>query len=131
MDSQKMKVALSMIPVFDGKNMNVYDWLLHIERAQELVSDQLPLLLTYLRSKLTGEALNTTDKVNFQSLDQFKSHFEDLYSKKTDYNTLMGRLYNLYQFNNETVLSYKLRFSNLVERVKKLHQVKIANRENA
>ena len=71
-----------------------------------------------LKSKLRGEALKTTDGLNFATLDEFKSHFRRIYRPTETLSQLQLQLANIYQLPEESVISYKIRVCDLAKRIK-------------
>ena len=117
------KMALAEIENFNGKCPDINTWIKQIEKAVESINEaSKPVLLRLLRHKVKDQASVSISKVQFDSIPEFIHHFEKLFGKPQDYIELSNKIGHIYQFENETVLSYQLRLEDLIEKTKKAYE---------
>ena len=69
----------------------------------------------YLKSRLTGDARDTTAGMKFETVDELKNHLREIFSKTVG--QLIGELSNEFQRKNESVLTYVNRLRKLVSQI--------------
>uniref|UniRef100_A0ABD2W9U3 Uncharacterized protein n=1 Tax=Trichogramma kaykai TaxID=54128 RepID=A0ABD2W9U3_9HYME len=103
----KVKDAIATVPLFNGKNMNVEDFLETVTEAHDLI-DQVkrPIFLKLVKLKIQGEARKSLKGATLNSVDELKKHLKQLYGTGLSLTALQGLLSRQIQQNGESVLTF-------------------------
>ena len=120
METVKLKQIMSLIPTFNGNNINVEELIHAIDKATPILPDhaELAFLQTIWIEKLQGHPQNLIEVTRLTTVENFKTQLRNLYGKYTIPENLVSKLSMIYQFDAETVASYKNRVSEIVKQIK-------------
>ena len=117
----KLSEALKFVHPFAG-NRPVEPFLDECQDGYDILDNaDKPKFLLMLKTKLTDEALRTTQGMHFANLEAFKNHFRELYRPTESYSQLHLKLASTYQFPEETIVTYKIRLSDLSRGIKQAY----------
>lgn len=112
-DPMKIELLVNMIPKFDGNKNSFYDFLDNCDLAQTLAQDsQKPTLLTFIKSKITGNARALIRNREFDFWSDLREHLAETYSDKRSASQYQLELNLCRQSYNEPVSHYAHRIEN-------------------
>lgn len=116
--SISIKDAIKVVPEFDGEVLPLTPFLDGCDEALGIVGRTNERnLVKLLRAKLTGEARKSLIGQNFDSLEEFKAFLKKLYFAPTSLHQLRAQAGQLYQFENESVVSYANRMREIGRKI--------------
>lgn len=127
-----VKDTLSLIPVFDGYNIPLTRFLEELDIAKGLLpATAEPILAQLVRSKLRGDALDSIRRDTFQTINDIKKHFKNIFSPNKTHAQLQAELGGTYQKEDEMVLTYSNRIleigNKILQAYKHAHEGEVGN----
>lgn len=118
-----MKIALEAIPVYDGTNIPLTQFIEGCEEARDLLPPTAESSLVRLaRNKLRGNARVAIQDARFEKIGDFINYIKKLYAPAETVYQVQGKLGNIFQKDNENVVSYANRVRILAKRIKDAYQ---------
>ena len=116
-----LKDVAALVPEFDGKNIAVAEYIDKLKQAQKIIDDTDEANLTkILLIKLRGEAYKALYNSTAANIEDLISAIKKLYPIGTNYYELYGKLEEILQNENESVINYTNRIRDLVIRIKEI-----------
>lgn len=117
-ESIKIELLVNMIPKFDGNKLHFYDFLDNCDLAESLASPIIKnTLLTFIKSKIIGNARSQIRNREFESWEDLRSHLVETYSEKRSHAQWQLELSLCKQEFRESVSSYAHRLENCLVRL--------------
>lgn len=114
----KIDLLVNMIPKFDGNKINFYDFLDNCDLADSLAkSSSKHTLLTFIKSKIVGNARAQIRNREFEYWSELRSHLVETYSDKRSHAQWQLELSLCKQEPRENIVSYSQRIENCLVRL--------------
>ena len=114
-NTMAMQTAVSSIPVFDGGNIPLKDFIQDIRNAATDISQaQLPSFLKKVLSRLQGAARNSTYGLGFNSVDELVRHLKQRFAPGKTFTYYYTQLNDLRMKQGETVGDFRDRLNILL-----------------
>ena len=113
-----IKLATDMVPVFDGKTPSIMTFIRACKSAENSVHPgDRTFLVTLIRNKIIGSAdLYLQNNIEYDCLDTLLNALKLAFSPQWDLSQLQAQISNVIQKENESVLLYGIRVSELLRR---------------
>ncbi|KAJ8685270.1 hypothetical protein QAD02_021063 [Eretmocerus hayati] len=109
-----LNLAISMVPVFDGRNLSVDEFIDELDLAHSIIEPQMEsVFLRFVKTKLFGKA---REYMKFPESDEYSAFKIALYDAFRSYETiplLFGKLGSAVQNDDESII----RFANRVRKI--------------
>ena len=114
-NTMAMQTAVASIPVFDGGNIPLKDFIQDVRNAAtDISAAQLPSFLKKVLSRLQGAARNSTYGVPFNSVDDLVRHLKQRFAPGKTFTYYYARLNDLRMKQAETVGDFRDRLNILL-----------------
>lgn len=118
-DNEIIEAALTIVPEYDGYNISVHDFFIECQEALDLVGNDSEFVFVKLikSRKLKGEARKSVLNEQFDSFLDFKIYLLERFLTYETIEQLFGKISSLYQFENESVISFGNRIRNIGQQI--------------
>lgn len=105
-----VKTAMECIPRFDGKNLDIRDFIKACKAARRLVPTfPEATFIIFITTKLFGNAATVVSEQNYETLNDLYASLTRIFGEFKSSNSLQGELATLRQTSNETVSEFGCR----------------------
>ena len=113
-----IKDALKIVPVFDGKNIPLFQFLEGCTEALAMVEATAePSLAKLLRTRISREARQAISGREFKKVEELKDFLKTIYASPKSVTQLLGELGNEFQLDEDTVITFANRVKYLGVRI--------------
>lgn len=118
-----LKYAVEAVPFFDGKNIPLNYFIEGCEEAKSMLPHEAePQFTKILRTRIVGEARRTIRDQDFETVAQLTKYLKQIYGGSKNVYQLQGELGNVYQKNDEDVVTYANRVKLLGKQIREAYR---------
>lgn len=118
-----LKYAVEAVPFFDGKNIPLNYFIEGCEEAKGMLPAEAESQFTkIIRTRIVGEARRTIRDIDFENVNQLTKYLKRIYGGSKNLYQLQGELGNVYQKNEEDVVTYANRVKLLGKQIREAYR---------